>query len=156
MAELKITEDFFKLKNGMDKLQKEAPGKAIEVLDKAGNKVRREVKKATPVGKTKKPNNKRLKNKWKLDPTIKENGVYTKKLRSNAPHFHLVERGHKVVPRKIRKGRKANRVQLKKGKSYVSGTYFFDKAMDSLEPEIYNMYEELIDTTMKEVFGEWE
>lgn len=156
MADFEITKDLFKLQDDLKRLEKSAPGKVIEALDKAGKEVRKEVKANTPVGTTKKVNGKRLKNRWKLDPTIKENGAYTKKLRSTAPHFHLVERGHKVVPRRVTKGRKANRVKLKSSKSYVPGTYFFEKTMDRLEPNIYEMYDELLEKAMKEVFEDWE
>lgn len=156
MADFEITKDLFKLQDDLKRLEQVAPGKVIEVLDKAGNKVRKEVRENTPVGTSKKPNRKRLKSRWKLDPTIKENGAYTKKLRSTAPHFHLVERGHNVVPRRVTKGRRATRVELRSGASHVPGTYFFEKTMDKIEPNIYEMYDELLEKTMKEVFEDWQ
>lgn len=156
MADFEVTKDLFKLQDDLKRLERDAPGKVIEVLDQAGKIVRKEVKANTPVGTTKKTNSKKLKNRWKLDPTVKEDGAYTKKLRSTAPHFHLVERGHKVVPRRVTKGRKANRVQLKSGKSYVAGTSFFEKTMDRIEPNIYDLYDQLLEKIMKEVFEDWE
>ena len=74
-------------------IEKKSPDRIINELDKQGNRLRRAVRENTPVRTGK------LKRSYKLSPVEKVKGGYSKGFRSNAPHFHLVERGHMQVNR---------------------------------------------------------
>lgn len=144
MAQLVEIKDLDKFSEKLRSLEKKAPGLIIERYDKLGRKVVKELKEATPVSdRTKKPKE-RLKNKWTAEPTKKEQGVYVKRIRNKSPIFGVVERGHKV-------GRRGN-PRVKRGKDFVQGRFFYKKAMETLEPQIIQAQEKLIDDLFEEVF----
>lgn len=70
------------------------PYESEELLKKMGNKFKSEVKKDTPVGKSKK---KKLINSYHLSKVQGYGTNLSIDFYSNAPHFHLIERGHKIV-----------------------------------------------------------
>lgn len=160
MADLGDIKSLDKLKDKLSALEKKAPGKIYEKYDKLGNDIKKELKSATPDGKDKKkPKKKKLKNSWIAEKTVKEDGVYIKRIRNKAPHFGPVERGHKVVARRatVKNGRKGEqrRVNLKSGKSFVSGKFFFKKKMSEIESKIIKQQEKMIDDLFEEVFSSW-
>lgn len=150
-VELKIDPELLKFKDKLARADREAPSYIYKGLDKIGNKTRKELKAASPVGKSKKSSKKRLKMRWTAERATKEFGDYVKKVRSKAPHYHLVERGHRIVARGPGKHSRRKYVlkRNRKGGGYISGQYFAKKTFDSLEPEIYQSYEKMLDDIMK-------
>lgn len=76
-------------------------------LEKEGKKLKRNIVKSVPISKNNKTSSGRLKkNKDRLKHSFKTSGVvggfYDKqfKIWSTSPHFHLVERGHRLVDAK--------------------------------------------------------
>lgn len=147
-----IDPKLFEFGKKLEIADKKAPGYIIDGLDAQGKEVRKKLKKASPVSKTTKKNKERLKNRWKAYPTIKTSGVYEKPIGSTAPHYHLVERGHRVVPRG---GKNTINRSLQSGKGYVAGTRFFEKTMEAMTPEIYKEFENIVDSIMEEVFNDF-
>ena len=100
----------------------EYPGTAEKYLRKTGNKLKNTAKAATPVGdgmyRGKKV--KHMKDRWKAEVKGTSGTDLEYQLRSTAPHFHLVERGHvQTTP----SGKyPAN------GHGYVQGKYFFERS----------------------------
>lgn len=159
MAELKIDREFLDMGSKVKLIAKNAPGKVIDALDKEGKRIQVAVKAASPYrpngrydGK-KKTAKQHLKNRWSLTPTKKTAAsTFEKALYSTAPHYHLVERGHQIKPRRAKKGRvgflglmKSERVKIKNGKTTVDGTYFFKKTMDDMEDGINQAFEDMVD-----------
>lgn len=127
------------LQDKLDLANKRAPGKIIERMDKLGNKVRTAARNETPVGPKKKKKGNRLKYNYKLTPTKKVGGVWTKGMWNKAPHFHLVKYGHKVV-----KGKKV--VGIARGVDYV------EKGVTKIEDSIDKEFEKMIDDLMGDIF----
>lgn len=102
-------------------VEKKAPDRIRDQLDKQGKNLRKGIRENTPVGISKR---KKLINSFKLNEVEKSNGGYSKGLRSNAPHFHLVERGHRLVD--------------KNGKTIgkVDGLFFLEKTTTQMETPI--------------------
>ena len=115
----------------LDKISEEYSDTAEKHLNKAGNKLKRIVINATPVGKehyiTKdgrkivNKHYKHMKKRWKS--SIK--GLYGKDLeyhlKSHAPHFHLIDRGHVMTTA-------SGRVT-----GFVQGTHFFQQAVNNYD-----------------------
>lgn len=138
MAEIVFERDFLSMKDKITAIERRAPDRILNAMDKEGKALRRELRDATPVGPTG-----NLKKRWKADRAYKEYGTYVKKIRSTAPHYHLVERGHKIVghkPKKIVSGE-------------VGGRYFAKKVLDDHESTIDARYEKIIDDIMGDIFG---
>ncbi|MFR7349464.1 hypothetical protein [Peptoniphilus sp.] len=145
MAELTEFKGLDKFADKVKLLEKKAPGLIIDRYDKLGRRVIKDLKAATPASNIAKKTSERLKGKWTAEPTVKEQGVYIKKIRNKSPIFGVVERGHKV-------GRRGNQKD-KKGKDFVEGKFFYKKKMDELGPEIIAEQEKMIDELFDEVFG---
>ncbi|BAL85200.1 hypothetical protein SELR_pSRC500260 (plasmid) [Selenomonas ruminantium subsp. lactilytica TAM6421] len=99
----------------------QAPATAEKYLKKAGNKLRKAAKDASPESHDQKKKSKHLKNRWsgKIKGMFGHDLEYD--LRSKAPHYHLVERGHaKVTPN----GRVVG---------FTPGTHFFEKAVQQFQ-----------------------
>lgn len=149
--ELKIDPELLKFKEKLARADREAPSYIYKGMNKIGNKTKKELKAASPLSRQKKPSKKRLKNRWTAERATKEFGEYVKRVRSKAPHFHLVERGHRIVPRGPGKHSKRKYV-LKRNRAsigYVPGQFFAKKTLDALEPEIYQSYEKMLDDILK-------
>lgn len=150
MAELVEIKGLNNFSQKLKTVEKKAPGLIIEKYDKAARDLKKKLKKATPY----KPNSRydgkpktskqHLKNRWKANRTTKTAGVYHTEVYSTAPHFHLVERGHAVLGW----GRKPS----KNGKSYVPGKFFFKKEIESLEPELNELPEKIINEIFDDLF----
>ena len=139
---------------------KKAPHKIYNKMDEMGKRIIQDVKKVTPedkrkiIGGKRKPPRKRLKNRWRQSGTSRSfGGDYTNYIMSTAPHFHLVERGHKVVPRRARfTGTKRQyRVKLRQGKRFVEGQFFFAFAMGQVENRIWNDFDNLLDEILEDI-----
>lgn len=162
MAKLGVDKRFLELGDKFKIADKKAPNKVYKGLDKIGNKIKRGAKAASPDGKPKiikgerQPAKKKLKNRWSTDMTEKDyNNDYVKKVYSKAPHFHLVERGHKVVARRMdikgSKLRAQRRVAESRGKTFVEGSHFFDKYYDSIEADISDDIEKMFDKIFEDI-----
>ena len=115
----------------LDSISNEYATTAEKHLRKTGNRLRKTVIAATPdgsssdtviskSGKTRK-NRKKLKNSWKGTIKGESGDTLEYDLRSTAPHFHLVDRGH---VQKTPSGRVTG---------FVAGKHFFDKAVKEWE-----------------------
>lgn len=115
----------------LDKVSDEYADTAEKHLKRTGNKLKRMAKAATPVGKPvymtkdgKKIENKRykhMKNRWKYEIKGTSGNELEYQLRSKAPDFHLVERGH---------------VQMTPGgkvTGFTQGKHFFDGVVNDYE-----------------------
>lgn len=162
MAKLGVDKRFFELGDKFKIADKKAPNKVYKGLDKIGNKIKRGAKAASPDGKPKiikgkkQPAKKKLKNRWSTEMTEKDyNNEYVKKVYSKAPHYHLVERGHNVVARRAdarnSKIGAQYRVKESSGKTFVEGSYFFDKYMDSIDSDIENDIDKMFDKIFEDV-----
>lgn len=119
-------------------IERRAPDKILKAMDKEGNALRRGLRDATPKGATGK-----LKSGWQSERARKEYGTYVKKIRNKSPHYHLVERGHRLIshkPKKIVSGE-------------VGGRFFAEKVLGSYEPVLEARYEKIIDDIMGDIFG---
>ena len=73
-------------------IEKKAPDRILNKLDSEGNALIRAVRANTPQGPTG-----NLKKGYRLTQVEKIQGGYQKGLYTRAPHFHLVEKGHRKV-----------------------------------------------------------
>lgn len=92
--EIKGLEEFQKK---IQTIEKKAPDRILNELDRQGNKLRKAMRENSPVSDRNKPNRKRIKYSYKLDPVKKVGGGYSKGLYNKAPHHHLVNNGHRKV-----------------------------------------------------------
>ncbi|MBR1727938.1 MAG: HK97 gp10 family phage protein [Selenomonadaceae bacterium] len=129
-AELKFVnlDDFI---NRLLEVGREYPDLSQKYLRRIGNTLKRKAIAASPIGKApntvfnwktrrQKTNRKKLKQSWtgKIVGSTALDSEY--QLRTRAPHFHLVERGHVL----IFKG---------KIKGFVQGKYFFKRVVQTFE-----------------------
>lgn len=138
MEKIVFDPEFMSLDDKIGAIERRAPDKILKAMDKEGNSLRRKLRDATPVGPTG-----NLKKRWKADRAYKEYGTYVKKIRSKAPHYHLVERGHRLVSHKPKK------IMIK----YVPGKRFAEPVLDAYEAVISARYEKIIDDIMGDIFG---
>lgn len=138
MAKIVFERDFLSLKDKITAIEHRAPDRILKAMDKEGNALRRELRDATPVGPTG-----NLQKRWKADRAYKEYGTYVKKIRSTAPHYRLVERGHRLVSHKPKK------LFIRT----VKGQRFAEKVLDDHESTIDARYEKIIDDIMGDIFG---
>lgn len=84
------------------------------------------------------------------------NSVYRTK---RAPHFHLFEEGHKVVPRgdgrgvygMKKKAKPYKRYPSKGGVTVVNGQHIFDNMMRAEEPKLQKKREKMVNKIFKEL-----
>lgn len=84
------------------------------------------------------------------------NSIYRTK---KAPHFHLFEEGHKVVPRGDCRGvygtkkdaKPYKRYPSKGGVTVVNGQHIFDNMMRSEEPKLQKKREKMVDKIFEEL-----
>lgn len=84
------------------------------------------------------------------------NSIYRTK---RAPHFHLFEEGHKVVPRgdgrgvygMKKKAKPYKRYPSKGGVTVVSGQHIFDNMMRAEEPKLQKKREKMVDKIFEEL-----
>lgn len=165
MAELSNINGLGDFKDKLAMVEKNAPGKIYEKYDKVARDLKKKIVKATPYrpnsryDRKKKSSKDHMRARWRITKTRKDDGVYHTELYSTAPHFHLVERGHAVVARRASKknSKKAEqyRVELKNGKSFVHGSKFYEKEISTLEPELIELPEKVIDDILNDLFEGW-
>ncbi len=123
------------------------PGTAEKHLRRCGNKLRKAAKEAAPVGKgqAKGKKAKRLKDRWKVEVKGTSTQTLEYDLRSTAPHFGLVERGHVMLT----PGGKTPQ----NGHTFVQGTYFFEKAEKEWEASgaLKQEFDKMLDDIKKKV-----
>lgn len=154
---LKIDKDFINLGEKFALVDKKAPSHIYTGFDKLGRKIKKDLKKVSPESDKETISKKRLKNRWRNTKTTKEYDAYTQKIYSNAPHFHLVERGHKVVARRASVKGSPKKIQYRvkesTGKKHVEGSKFFEKYMDShtgdIERDIEKVVDDILDSLME-------
>lgn len=84
------------------------------------------------------------------------NSIYRTK---RAPHFHLFEEGHKVVPRgdgrgvygMKKKAKPYKRYPSKGGVTVVNGQHIFDNMMRAEEPKLQKKREKMVDKIFEEL-----
>ena len=115
--------------NGADEFQQKLntliskyPDESEVFLKKMGNKFRTEVKKETPVGKSKK----HLINRYTVAKPTGYGANLHVDFYSKSPHFHLVERGHRIV----------NKRGIYQGKD-TKGVYMVQKTADKWKASEY-------------------
>lgn len=143
MGEIVFDPEFMSLDDKIGAIERRAPDRILKAMDKEGNTLRRELRDATPVGKDSKGKKRSLKSGWTAERARKEYGTYIKKIRNKSPHYHLVERGHRIVshrPKKVVSGE-------------VGGRYFAEKVLGDYEPVLEARYEKMIDGIMGDIFG---
>lgn len=95
----------------------QSPAKAEKYLKQAGNALKKQAAQATPDSGT--SHRKKLSKSWNGEVVgYVTNGTLQYQLRNKAPHYHLVERGHKQTAR-----------HSKKVVGHVAGRKFFAKAL---------------------------
>ena len=121
------------LQSHMEQAISSYPDEAGKTLNRIGNQLKKRLKAASPDGKMKaqykserarkKAIKSKLKNRWKSKLT-----GYGSEMRvevwSKAPHFHLVERGHKMV---TRSGKSAG---------FIAGRFFKEKVSQAAEGDL--------------------
>ena len=133
--------DCKELKNYEKKLIKMAhdtmPKESKQFLRKAGTKFRTATAKNARSLVNKKTGNyaKSIK-RGKVYKWTKGDGSWAIRVYSNAPHAHLIEKGH----RQIRNGKEIG---------FVQGKFVFKKAQKSFESEYYEMTQKWIDDLLK-------
>lgn len=139
MAKIEFSKNLEEFTRKVNEVDKTSPDKIYKSMDKLGNKVKKELKEATPRGGGRKTIKKRMSERWTASRTEKKYGTYDKGIRNTAPHYHLVERGHRLV---------------KNGKEigYVDGQRFTEKTLERLEPEIERDMEDIFDKLVGDLF----
>ncbi len=114
-------------------VERKAPDRIEDKLDKLGKDLRKGSKDKTPVRSGK------LKKKYKLFENEKIPGGYQKKMTNTAPHFHLIEKGHRLV--------------TKSGKEigFVEGEHMVERTMKEMEETVPEELEQWLDDLFKEL-----
>jgi hypothetical protein len=132
MADFKVegAEEFQKK---LKTIEKKAPDRIIEKLDEEGKKLRVAARDNTPkvTGK--------LRKGYKLLPVEKIQGGYQKGMTNTAPHFHLVEKGHRKVS--------------KSGKElgWTEGLFMLERTVKEQEEPIMEELQEWLDELFQEL-----
>lgn len=79
----------------IDAMRLRFPSDAAESLEKGAKKMTKAIRKASPVGKYEHPH--KLKKSWKCKMKGWTSDTIHAEIQSNAPHFHLVNRGFQRV-----------------------------------------------------------
>ncbi len=160
----RATKDVFgfeEMEKAFARVKKRYPNDADALLMAAGQAVRKNVRAASPkyegpVKKGIKPG--QLKNSWSVKKPKEYKGgkVRVVQIKSQAPHAHLVELGHKIYRGgKTRKnGKKMNAVQLAlrgvKNLGFVKGELMLENSMKEARAKLPRDAENLMDRLIKE------
>lgn len=133
MASFKV-EGLDDLRTKIKTIERKAPDRILNKLDRMGNKLKREIKEEMP----EKTGN--LKKGVKALPVEKIKGGYQKGISNESKHFHLVEKGHKII---TKSGEDTGRVVL--GKFYLEKAVKRNesKRIKSLKKWLDKLFEEL-------------
>ena len=146
---------FDELVKSFDKMEKKYPNAADRMLATLGRAVTNRTKSLTPVGKTKK-----LKGSWRKKSVKQFRGgdVRVVRIQSQAPHAHLVERGHEIVrggKSRDKRGRTLNTVQravrgISSG-GRVEGKKMLEQAANEAQTRFDRNAQKLFDDLTREV-----
>ena len=114
-------------------IERRAPDRILDELDRQGNKLRRAARANTPK-KTGK-----LRKGYRLTPVEKIQGGYQKGLYNNYPTFHLVERGHRKVS------------PSGKELGWTEGVFMIEKTVAQEEEEIMDELKSWLDELFQEL-----
>ena len=114
-------------------IERKAPDRILAKLDEEGKKLRKQARGNTP----KKTGN--VRKGYKLLPVEKIQSGYQKGMTNTAPHFHLVEKGH----RKVTPGGKEI--------GFTPGKFYLERTVKELEPEVNTELENWLDELFKEL-----
>lgn len=132
MADFKI-EGLEEFQEKLKTIEKKAPDRILDKLDEEGKKLRVAARDNTPkmTG--------RLRKGYKLLPVEKIQGGYQKGMTNTAPHFHLVEKGHRKVS--------------KSGKElgWAEGLFMLEKTVKEQEEPIMEELQEWLDELFNEL-----
>lgn len=112
-----------------------APDRIEEKLVELGNEVRKRTQAKTPVGTTK------LRRSFRLTHPESLGNEYQIGLYSRAPHFHLVERGHRIV---TKSGKEAG---------FKPGVFMLETSVKEVEQELQSELENWMDELFKELIN---
>ena len=115
-------------------VEEKAPDRIIDELDEEGKKLRKQAMNNTKKGKTG-----NLRKGYKLLPVEKIKGGYQKGMTNTAPHFHLVEKGHRKVS--------------KSGKElgWTEGKFYLKKTVEEQEEPITEDLKDWLDELFQEL-----
>lgn len=138
--------------NKIKLIQKKLPDKSINTIDKHSRRVTREYKKRVKSIK----NTGNLSKGMRAMETMPESGDWVGGVKSFAPHFHLIEYGHKVVPIKSRGENKQGNGLKKKdkkgrkngGATHVPGRYYLRKSLGASEKLFRKDVEKMLEESM--------
>ena len=132
MADFKV-EGIDEFQEKLKTIEKKAPDRILDKLDEVGKKLRAAARDNTPkvTGK--------LRKGYKLLPVEKIQGGYQKGMTNTAPHFHLVEKGHRKVS--------------KSGKElgWTEGLFMLEKTVKEQEEPIMEELQEWLDELFQEL-----
>ena len=114
-------------------IEKKAPDRILDKLDEEGKELRKKARANTPkVGG-------RLRKGYKLLKVEKIKGGYQKGMTNTAPHFHLVEKGHRKVS--------------KAGKElgFTPGVHMLEKTVKEMESPLMNELKKWLNEVFKEL-----
>ena len=133
MAKFKV-EGLEEFQEKLKTIEKKAPDRILNKLDKEGNRLRKAMRANTPVGATGK-----LQKSYRLEPTKKVARGYEKGLYNRAPHHHLVNNGH----RKVTPG--GREIGWTEGRFYVEKTVAQEEGpiMGDLQTWLDDLFKEL-------------
>lgn len=128
---------FDELEKAFIKCEKKYPDEADALLMAMGQAVNKTVKRNTAV------KTKRLRNSWRLKKVklYNQGTVRVVRVQSSAPHAHLYEYGHKIVPRGSGRNRRTN----KSSSGFVEGRFVLQKAIDESRNRFSNEVENMLD-----------
>lgn len=114
-------------------IERKAPDRILDKLDDEGKKLRKRARDNTP----KITGN--LRKRYKLLPVEKLRGGYQKGMTNTAPHFHLVEKGH----RKVTPGGKEI--------GWTEGKFYLERTVKEMEDEVNKELENWLDELYEEL-----
>ena len=149
-----MTEELDKLCDSFDTLEKKFSEERRELVEKAGEKMYRQVLKN--IDTTTKEHTGKLRAACYKQIGSKGGYVAVRNNHRKAPHAHLVEYGHKLIKgAKTKTGKYGQKVNIKgSGRviGWVSGKHMYRNAMNELEDELMQEAEELADRLVGELF----
>ncbi len=133
MADFKI-EGLGEFQEKLKTIEKKAPDRILDKLDEVGKELRKQAMNNTKKGKTG-----NLRKGYKLLPVEKIKGGYQKGMTNTAPHFHLVEKGHRKVS--------------KSGKElgWTEGKFYLERTVKEMEEPIMEELQEWLDELFNEL-----
>lgn len=124
-------------KDAIEKVKKKYPDRAEAELRKLGNMLKKKAIQKTPESKSE--HKYKLKKSYHLSQTKQVGGTIYIEFWNSSPHFHLIERGHRIVDRN--------------GKShgFKPGVHMVEKSTEELNEEMPEELEAWLDDVYKEL-----